>query len=276
MKIAIIGKGGSGKSSISWLLASYFSKNKKVLAIDADYNMDLMHNLKAPEEKITFLKSAEKDIYQIFNLPIEENALKITEKFKEEIFTLEPADSFTQKYSYEINKNLKLMVLGDHDYETMYSGRCSHAYAKSIKFYLPYLKLGENQISIIDSVAGTDMLNYGLYLGVDAIFCVVEDTKNSIMVMESSRKIADEYNIPFYALLNKTNGDDLKNIDEIQFVAKFYLDQALSEYEYEKVIEKNLESCKNLEFFINKIESKNNIYRLDHWKEKNKMIKNHN
>ena len=54
MKIAIIGKGGSGKSSISWLLTNYFSQNKKVLAIDADYNMDLMHNFGIEEEKITF------------------------------------------------------------------------------------------------------------------------------------------------------------------------------------------------------------------------------
>ena len=94
MRIAIIGKGGSGKSSISWLLSKYFSATKKVLSIDADYNMDLMHNLDVSEDTITFLKNSEKDIYDTFNLPITENAFKITDNFKDEIFSIFPDDEF--------------------------------------------------------------------------------------------------------------------------------------------------------------------------------------
>jgi CO dehydrogenase maturation factor len=45
MKIVVMGKGGSGKSSLSWLLSKYISKSKKVVAIDADHNMDLTSNL---------------------------------------------------------------------------------------------------------------------------------------------------------------------------------------------------------------------------------------
>ncbi len=51
MKIAVVGKGGSGKSSVSWLLTEHIlqNSNKKVLAIDADYNMDFSYLL-APEK----------------------------------------------------------------------------------------------------------------------------------------------------------------------------------------------------------------------------------
>lgn len=50
MKIAFVGKGGSGKSTVTWLFASHLAKNSSaVLAIDADYNLDLLHNFHLTE-----------------------------------------------------------------------------------------------------------------------------------------------------------------------------------------------------------------------------------
>lgn len=266
MKLAIVGKGGSGKSSISWLLARYFSLQNKVLAIDADYNMDLMHNLKVGVSKDVFLKKSEQDLYNTFNVHIEENAFKILEKNDKEVFRIFPNDTFTEKYSYSVYKNLQLMVLGDHDVETMYSGRCGHAYAKSIKFYVPFLSLEKKQMVIIDSVAGTDMINYGLFLGVDALCCVVEDTPNSVLVMSSAKKIAEEYGIPFYAILNKSQGKELKYISKDDIAAEFYFDPALSEYKFENVSDKNLLSCQIFEKFLNDIPTESTIHRLGNWK----------
>ena len=207
-------------------------------------------------------------MYDIFGLNLEENAFKITEEFQQEGFSIYPDDKFTKKYALDINQNLKLMVLGDHDQETMYSGRCSHAYAKSIKFYIPYLKTKKDQIVVIDSVAGTDMVNYGLYLGADLIISVVEDTKNSIMVMESAKKIASDFKIPFYCVLNKIQDSDLRN-KNLDYVTKFHFDKALIDYEYEKVSEKNITACQELENLIKKNEAKNNISRLIDWRNKN-------
>lgn len=45
-KLAVVGKGGSGKSTVSWLLIQYLaSLQQPVLGIDADYNMNLLSNL---------------------------------------------------------------------------------------------------------------------------------------------------------------------------------------------------------------------------------------
>ncbi len=275
MRIAFVGKGGSGKSSISWLLANYFAQNKKVSAIDADYNMDLMHNFGVSEYSKPFLKTAEKDIYDIFNISLEQNAFDLVKNNKTEVFDLSESD-FVKKYSYQINPKLSLMVLGDHDTETMYSGRCGHAYAKSIKFFVPYVNTKEDEVIIIDSVAGTDMVNYGLFLGVDLIVCVVEDTPNSVMVMKSTKKIASEYDIPFICIVNKYNGQSLKNIPvDIKPVALFSFDQAFSNYSFPDVSTSNIEACRNLEEYIYKnFEKKNTIYRLENWRNKNEEYKN--
>ncbi len=46
LKLAVVGKGGSGKSTLSWLLMqSLAAQNQSVLGIDADFNMNLLTNL---------------------------------------------------------------------------------------------------------------------------------------------------------------------------------------------------------------------------------------
>ncbi len=269
MRIAIVGKGGSGKSSISWLFACHAARSGlPTLAIDADYNMDLAHNL-GIEPSSPFLKGAEKDIYHHFGIDLSQNAFDILALHKKESFTFD--DTFMNTYAKKVSDNLQLMVLGDHDEETMYSGRCSHAYAKSIKFYLPYLHLRSDEMVIIDSVAGTDMLNYGLYLGVDAIICVVEQTKNSIAVMESTKRIADAYGIPFFVVLNKCV--DITNVNmSVDPIGAFLFDPAFATYEYENVMEKNKSMCDAVLSHIQKhIPHTSTIHRLEEWKRKHDL-----
>jgi len=45
MKIAIIGKGGAGKTTLSVLLIQALSQYKKVIALDADSNKNLIDYL---------------------------------------------------------------------------------------------------------------------------------------------------------------------------------------------------------------------------------------
>lgn len=265
MRIAIVGKGGSGKSSLSWLFSRFLSEQGySTLAIDADYNMDLAHNLQVNLQDYTLLKTAEADIYKHFNLNLSQNIFDAIKNTTVEMFQWN--DSFMQKYAQRINNNLSLMILGDHDNETLYSGRCSHAYAKAIKFYLPYLKVEPQQVVLIDSVAGTDMLNYGLYLGVDLIICAVEDTKNSVGVMHSTQKIAQELNIPFIAVQNKTLQNATAHIAEAT-AAQFTFDPALASYSYKEVNPENEQQCHKLfSHIFSTYKVQNTVTRLERWK----------
>jgi CO dehydrogenase nickel-insertion accessory protein CooC1 len=71
MKIAVVGKGGSGKSAVSWLLSSYLSlhQKKKVLAVDADYNLNLVQSFSTQEEIFPkYLNECEPDFYKYLGL----------------------------------------------------------------------------------------------------------------------------------------------------------------------------------------------------------------
>jgi CO dehydrogenase maturation factor len=269
MRIAIIGKGGSGKSSVSWLLAQKLSTQGtgKVLAIDADYNMDLAHNLGIDPSSLPLLKTAEKSLYARFNLPLEANAFEILKENRVETFDAFAPDAFTDAFATDISDRLKLMVLGDHDEETMYSGRCSHAYAKAIKFYLPYLNTKPGEYVIIDSVAGTDMVNYGLYLGVDAIVCVAENTKNSLAVMRSARTIAADFGIPFFFVMNKAEAPHADLLNGDAPIACFANDVALATCDYARVSERNLaEAEKVISRLSGEVRVTSTIHRLAAWK----------
>lgn len=61
MKIAFVGKGGSGKSSLSWLFVKTLeSSGSDVLAIDADHNMDLTSNLGLDPDTTTLMRTTDK------------------------------------------------------------------------------------------------------------------------------------------------------------------------------------------------------------------------
>lgn len=209
MKIAFVGKGGSGKSSVSWLIAKQAAaESNHVLAIDADYNMDLAHNLGWNQDKpARFFNHAEPDLLPRLQLGDDEpwNAM-LTREFRPE-FSLSPPDVFTKAYSQNVDTNLDLMIWGPPHEDLLYGSRCSHAYIAPIKFYLPFLKTGEREMAMVDSVAGTDMVSYGLYLGVDAVVCVVEGTRQSIGVYQGIKKICDEFGIPLFVLFNKAVGN---------------------------------------------------------------------
>lgn len=66
------------------------------------------------------------------------------------------------------------------------------------------MDIGSDSVVIVDSVAGTDMVGYGLYLGVDAMVVVVEETKNSIKVFYQIEEIARQFSIPIFVVINKS------------------------------------------------------------------------
>lgn len=221
MKIAILGKGGSGKSTVSWLLAKHLSKKNKVLVIDADHNMDLMANLGVSIDSNTpvFYK-ANKQIRKLSAMP-EVGLWSKYVDLKPLILEYNKDSNNSQllnQYIIPINPNLDLITMGLGQDDIMYGDKCSHAYVVHLKYSLPTIQVNPSDILLIDSVAGADMLNYGLYYGCDFICVVVEGHTNSVKVAVQLLNIAKKQGINAFFILNKYDSSNQMIVDfENQF-----------------------------------------------------------
>jgi CO dehydrogenase maturation factor len=217
MKIAFLGKGGSGKSTMATALVRYFrTHGMRVLAIDADHNMDLSYNLGASPS--VFLGSDPYLIKEYVGLSRDtgfKEARGVAQE-KSISFRIHPADDFTKAMTTTLDDKTLLMTAGPHTDIVRSGEHCSHSLAAPLKVYLPLLELAPNEFVVIDERAGTDPVATGILSGVDLAVIVEEPTENSRIV---AKQIAHELtlaNVPYLVVENKINGveTDTKNAIE--------------------------------------------------------------
>lgn len=252
MKIAFVGKGGSGKSTMSWLFVNFLaSQNKNVLAIDADHNMDLTSNLniEVSDESETINRN-HKTFFNYFGFP---NATKWSEitikKGFIPFFSIFPNDEVTEKVTTKVTENISLMNAGLGTEDVIETDYCSHFLANPIRYFLSYVNDDKGEI-IVDCVAGFDILNYGFQVGLDGFIGIVEPHKNSIKVMEQIKTNATASLVPLYIILNKPN--DTEFTEEIrqkfskELIGEMNLDQTITTIDYNRVSEETKNKLKEI------------------------------
>lgn len=238
MKIAVVGKGGSGKSTLSWLLMqSLAAQNQSVLGIDADFNMNLLTNLGltyGPD--FPTIHHFHDQFRQIVDLPVGTPWSKLATRPSLPEFSLDPDDDYTAKLAINVAENIRLMVVGLGDEDVLESPLCGHGHIAPLKWYLSNLNTHGTSV-IIDSVAGTDMINYNLYQGCDAIVGVVENHRNSIRVFQQIQAVADRLGTPFYGIWNRAKGDRvpamLQAVCGDRLLGQVPLDDAIEAFDYD-------------------------------------------
>jgi CO dehydrogenase maturation factor len=247
MKIAILGKGGSGKSTMSWLLSKYLSKVEKIntLAIDADHNMDLTSLLGINTEKVKYFKDFDLKFRQLAGMSNNDRWKKYFSK--NPVLLNFPNSLELKPYIIDVNNYLNLIVLGLGDEDNMKVNKCAHGFSAPLKYMLPTFELSDNSWLVLDSVAGSDMLNYGLYFGFDVLCIVVEGHLNSIKVANQLDILADKQGLKVNFILNKYNSQNqlIKNFElekSSKVIAKIYSDQAILDYDFDKLSTQTLES----------------------------------
>jgi len=217
MRIAFVGKGGSGKTTASSLFAQYQSKSSLTLAIDADINMHMAELLagrrpgkdelvseKGPSEEVrTYLRGS--------NSRIASNAhfKKSTPPGKGSslIDITDPDDWLMNRFTRPIHDNLKLLTVGSYSEEGVASS-CYHNNLSVLENILTHTI--DRGTLVVDMVAGTDAFASTLFSQFDMLVFVVEPTARSLAVLEQYQRLAAHAGVAekLYVIANKIEDDE--------------------------------------------------------------------
>lgn len=200
LKIAIGGKGGVGKTTITALLARCLAadKNNKVIAIDADPVANLAVALGIPEDKpIT-------PISQLTELIAERTGAKPGTMGG--FFTLNPkVDDIPDRFSL-VRDGVKLLVMG-----TVQSGGsgCICPESTILKALMNHLVLVRDDIVIMDMEAGVEHLGRATSASVDALIVTVNPGARSRAAAAKIRKLGEDIGIKkILVLANRVKGPE--------------------------------------------------------------------
>jgi CO dehydrogenase maturation factor len=198
LKIAIGGKGGVGKTTVTALLARCLAadKNNRVIAIDADPVANLAAGLGIAEDQpIT-------PISQLTELIAERTGAKPGTMGG--FFTLNPkVDDIPERFSLE-RDGVKLLVMG-----TVQSGGtgCLCPESTILKALMNHLVLFREEIVIMDMEAGIEHLGRATSASVDALIIVVNPGSRSRAAAGKIRKLGKDIGIQNILILgNRVKG----------------------------------------------------------------------
>ena len=197
MKILICGKGGSGKSTISALLAKEMAKReRRVLVIDTDesnFGIHMQLGMAKPDDFMNYF-GGKKVLF--------EKTKTLQGKWK--------MDELPNEY---ISKkgNIMLMAMGKiYDFG---EGCACPINALASKF-LEVLEIDKNELLIADTDAGVEHFGRGVENGCDCIFSIIDPSRESILLAEKIIKLGQQVNKPVYYVLNKVNKESGKELSE--------------------------------------------------------------
>jgi CO dehydrogenase maturation factor len=202
-KIAIAGKGGSGKSTVAALLAhSLRDRGYRVLVVDSDEsNPGLYRTLGFDErpEPLLELVGGKKKVFDTFS----DSAGPSTS-----VLTHEEVRTSDLPPGYIVEKdNIKLVSVG----KILQSLEgCACPMGALSREFLGRLRLQEDEIAVIDMEAGVEHFGRGVETSVDTVLAVTEPSFDSLEIAEKISTLAKEVGIDsVWAILNKISSQQV-------------------------------------------------------------------
>jgi len=206
MKIAITGKGGVGKTTLTALLAqTYADVGHQVLAVDADPSPCLAGALGFPPELRAQLH------------PIAEMDALIEERTGAKpgtvggFFTLNPrVDDIPERFSV-LHRGVRLLEMGSVE---LGGSGCICPESAMLKTLFTHLLFRKDDILLLDMYAGVEHLGRATVDFVDAMLVVVEPTRRSLATAAQIKKLANDIGLMRLYLV----GNKVRSHEEVEFL----------------------------------------------------------
>jgi CO dehydrogenase maturation factor len=201
MKLAISGKGGVGKTTLSALLAQvYADAGRDVLAVDADPSPCLAGALGFPDELRDKLH------------PISEMDALIEERTGAKpgtvggFFTINPrVDDIPERFSVN-HRGVRLLEMGAVD---IGGSGCICPESAMLKTLFTHLLFRKDDVLLLDMYAGVEHLGRATVDFVDAMLIVVEPTRRSLGTAGQIKRLANDIGLDrLWIVANKVRDDE--------------------------------------------------------------------
>lgn len=227
MKIAITGKGGVGKTTLSALLSHIYSREgKRVIAVDADPDANLSTAIGISKDEISNIK------------PIGEMADLVEERTGAKpgtsggIFKINPkVDDIPEGYGYKID-DILLLVMGKSKFASSGCYCPEHALLRRL---LKHLIVDRDEVVIVDMEAGIEHLTRGTAEGVDAFIVVVEPGQRSLQTAIAVKSLAFDLGVKkVFVVANKVRKDEdvefiKSSIGDMEFLGRISHNESIIE-----------------------------------------------
>lgn len=199
MKVAFVGKGGSGKSTVGSLFVRHLIENNQtVLAIDADINQHFAEMIDAPfmPEKAISNDANSADIRKYLlgtNKKIKDQGqfIKTTPPGTgSQLIRLHDNNPVIQRHTVPFSTSGYFMHVGTYEDDSIGTS-CYHTNLAILENTVSHTLCDGSEWLVADMVAGTDAFAGPLYLLFDVIFMVVEPTPESVGVFKQFKKLAE-------------------------------------------------------------------------------------
>ncbi|MFH0520655.1 ATP-binding protein [Streptomyces sp. M41] len=220
MKIAFVGKGGSGKTTLSSLFIRHLAATgAPVIAVDADINQHLGAALGLDEAEAAALPAMGE------RLPLIKDYLRGSNpriaSAQAMIKTTPPGAGSRLVRVCEQNPvydacarpveldggAVRLMVTGPFT-DSDLGVACYHSKTGAVELFLNHLVDGPDEYVVVDMTAGSDSFASGMFTRFDITFLVAEPTRKGVSVYRQYKEYAHDFGVVLKVVGNKVQGQD--------------------------------------------------------------------
>ena len=208
-KIAVCGKGGSGKSVVVRLLANGLrARGRRVLVVDSDQSNPGLHRMlgfdNPPRPLLDFMggkQKVEKEILAEIKAGGSEETLELMREVTEMSVASIPPEYILETDGTKLVNIGKILIALEG---------CACPMGIVSRSFLKKIRLESDEVAVVDLEAGVEHFGRGVETSMDCVLVVVEPSIDSLEVAEKINELATQIDIAdVWVVLNKITSEDI-------------------------------------------------------------------